>query len=350
MSSASSTAFNGTPAILQAHIVRLVAPRQIDIQTQEIPTSTLPPDHLLCETLVSAISPGTELAAYTGQPALRAGPAYPRLQGYCNVGRILAMGQAVKGFDIGDRILSFTSHRSHFAIPASEVLLRLPEHAPAGELACAYLFHLGYNAVLQTGLRAGSRVLVIGLGALGLTSVAMANAAGGVVTALSDQPEPSALALKMGARAVHGRRDEDALKLTLQGGADVVITTTNAWSDWEIALKAVAMRGTIACLGFPGRGEAPGTFNPLDSRYFYAKQLRIESVGLSPELPDSRGYLRFNERDNLRYIVDQIATRRLQPELLISGTYAGADIQRAYDDLLARKNSPITYLLAWNKE
>jgi len=335
--------------VTEATVVHLVEPRKLELRASLLAAPG--PAEVLCETLVTAISPGTELAAYTGMPPLRAGVVYPRLQGYCNVARVLAVGVDVNGLAVGDRVLSFTSHRSHFVLPQADVLFRLPEAAKSQDVVCAYLFHLGYNAVLRSGVRAGSRVLVLGLGALGLTSVAMASLAGATVVGLSDQSHPGQIARTLGATAVHGRNDTGALRSALGGGgADVLIATTNTWTDWEIALQMATPLGTIAVLGFPGRGLAPGSFNPLDSQYFYAKQLRIEAVGLSPERPDIRGFARFNERDNLAFIADQIIAGRLNAAALVSGEYPGTQISQAYQDLLARKNSPITYLLRWNQE
>ena len=127
----------------------------------------------------------------------------------------------------------------------------------------------------------------------------------------------------------------------------MVIVTTNSWADWQIALRSAGQRATVAVLGFPGRGQASCDFNPLDSRWFYAKQLRIEAVGLSPALPDARGFARFNERDNLRWLSDEICAKRLPASLLISGTFPAEQIEQAYLALIARTDSPVTYLLRW---
>jgi len=336
---------------IDATVVHLIAPRKLELRSDSLQTDALGPTELLCETLVTAISPGTEIAAYTGLPPLRAGVAYPRLQGYCNVGRVLAAGSGVVDVRPGDRILTFTSHRSHFVIPREDVLVRLPVSVRSEDAACTYLFHLGYNAVIRSNVRAGSRVLVIGLGTLGLTSVAMAAVAGARVFAISDQPHAQRLATQFGARQVFSRADLQSLRSALtETLADVVIATTNAWADWEAALHLAGQQATLACLGFPGRGQAPPSFNPLDSQYFYARQLRIESVGLSPERADGRGFVRFSERENLAYLLELIANGTLQPAAIVSGHYEGRRIEQAYEDLISRAGSPITYLLRWNAE
>jgi threonine dehydrogenase-like Zn-dependent dehydrogenase len=335
---------------INATVATLVAPRLLELRHETLDPAQLPASSVLCQTLVTAISPGTELAAYTGAPPLRDGTVYPRVLGYCNVGRVIAVGRDVANLTPGDRVLTFTSHRSHFAITADAVLATLPVELDSGQAACAYLYHLGYNAVLRGDVRAGSRVLVIGLGVLGLASVSMASLAGADVVAVSDHPHAQRLARAFGARDVFSREHRKSLHGVLSAGADVVVCTTNGWDDWALALELAATRATLAVLGFPGRGIPPGDFNPLDSRHFYAKQLRIEAVGHSPERGDSRGFNRFNERDNLRYILDQIVRGRLDAASLVSGRYPAHDMEQAYRDLLARTRSPVTYILQWTND
>ncbi|WP_439567630.1 zinc-dependent alcohol dehydrogenase [Sphingopyxis sp.] len=328
---------------VEATTVWLTGPGEVELRGEQL--SAPVEGELLCETIVSALSPGTEIAAWQGLPPLRPSVVYPRLQGYCHVGRVIASGSP--DYAPGDRVLSFTSHRSHVLLPVADVLYRLPADADASAIACAYLYHLGYNAVLRSKIRSGSRVLVIGLGALGLTSVAMAAIAGADVFAISDQASSAVFAERMGARTVFGRDALDKAKAALGVGADVVISTVNGWSDWQTGLRLAAPNGVIAMLGFPGRGEGVPVENPLASEQVYMKQLRIEAVGWSPERDDSRSFLRFNERANLDWIARMIAEGRIDPSLLISGRYAGTDIATAYTDLAARKNDAITYVLDW---
>ncbi len=332
-----------------AQVVWLNAPGALEIRQEALPAQ-LQARQLLCSTLVTAISPGTELAAFRGLPPLRPSVVYPRLQGYCNVAQVMAVGPEVKDFQPGDRILSFSSHRSAFVLDEQEVLLKLPVGANADHIACTYLFHLGYNAVLRSDIRAGSRVLVVGLGALGLTTVATAALAGARIFALSDQTRPAEIARQFGAQAAFSRAQLPQLADALGSGlADVVVVTTNSWEDWNTALRYAGQRASIAVLGFPGRGEDNPRLNPLDSQYFYMKQLRIEAVGLSPELPDNRGFNRFNERANLEYLASQIMAGRLDPTPLITEVFRGQDIQEAYTAILSRRSSAITCLLKWNK-
>jgi threonine dehydrogenase-like Zn-dependent dehydrogenase len=304
-------------------------------------------DEILCETLASAISPGTELAAFRGLPPLREGANYPRLMGYCNVARVLSCGPGTSEPGVGQRVLTFQSHRSHFVAPAREVLLTIPDDVPSDAAAVTYLFHLGYNAVLRSDVRAGSRVLIIGLGAIGLASVALASLAGAEIRTVSEHDAAHQRARRLG--KVRGFSRAEAARQCADW-ADVVIATTNAWLDWSLALASATMRGVIAVIGFPGRGEPPPAGNPLDSRHFYARQLRIEAVGHSPQEADARGFSRFNERANLTFLLGLIADGTLRWQELISGSYPGASLEQAYTDLLARSNDPVTYALRWHPD
>jgi D-arabinose 1-dehydrogenase-like Zn-dependent alcohol dehydrogenase len=334
--------------MVEADVVWLESPRKVTLRKEHLPSPE--ETQILCATIVSAISPGTEMAAWRGLPPLRPQVSYPRLQGYCNVSRVMEVGKAVTDIVPGDRVLSFSSHRSHMLMSRNDVLLKLDPKHNVDLIACAYLFHLGYNAVLRGEVRPGSRVMVIGMGALGLSTVALAHQAGAEVHAVTDQRRPAETAIEMGADKILSRSSaEDFGKETGNGSFDVVVLTTNSWDDWHLAMEAAAMFGTVACLGFPGRGESLPSFNPLDSSLFYMKQLRIEAVGMSPERNDSRGFLRFNELDNLNWLVRKISDGTLKADSLISGRFDGADIAKAYDHLERRTDSPVTYILDWNR-
>ena len=333
---------------LQSRTLWLDAPETLRFASE--PVEKPQAGEILCETIVSAISPGTEIAAWKGMPPLRPGPIYPRVQGYCNVARVLECGPGCENISAGDRVLTHQSHRSHFVTSQDAILYRLPEQADARHIASAYLYHLGYHAVIEGGIRPGHRVLVQGLGVLGLTSVAMARQAGASVAALSDQAEPTRIAREVGASEVLTRSQLDQ---SLEAGGDaarfdVVISTVNGWDDWQRALAATARRGTIACLGFPGRGEDAPDRSPLSSEHFYDRQLTIKAVGLAPLAQDARGHLRFNQPDNIAYICGLIESGAIRPELLISGTFPAAEAETAYRQLASRDGSPVTYLLDWS--
>ena len=335
--------------MIEASIVVLEAPSVINFVNETLVPEDLGSKNILCETLVTAISPGTELAAYNGMAPLRPSTGYPRLQGYCNVGRVIALGSNVTELEIGDRVLTFESHRSHFMIPENRVICKVPDTVSNEDAACTYLFHIGYDAVSRSPIRYGSSLVVVGLGVLGLTTVAAAARSGLDVYGISNQSNLHSVAKDFGAKRCFSRDNFSSIYEQLDSVlVDTVISTTNSWADWELCLKLVRSRGNIGVIGFPGRGESAPLNNPLDSQYFYDKQLTIQCLGLAPEQDDSRNHLRYNEKSNMKFLLDEISLGKLIPNKLVSGIWPWQDIETAYNKINSREDSPITFLLRWS--
>src|SRR5690606_15174427 len=153
--------------------------------------------------------------------------------------------------------------------------------------ATTYLFHLGFTALRNAGVRIGDQVAVIGLGVLGMGTVACASLAGARVAGFSDQGASLALAKQFGAHRSFRKSDRDIVDQSREfmngDGADVVILTSDRWEDYLLALRVARKRGTISILGFPGRGLPAPDFNPLDSQYVYDKQLRVQASNWTSE-------------------------------------------------------------------
>jgi len=333
-----------------SRVATLKSPGEVVFETEGLGEDVGAND-ILCESLVSVISPGTELAAYRGAPPLRPGVSYPRLVGYCNVARVLATGKSVKNVSLGDRVLTLQGHRSHFQVHSSDVLAKVPPEIASRDAACCYLFQLGYNATLRGDVRLGSNIIIVGMGALGLTSVAMSALAGGRVFGVSDYAGARERACDFGAIDCFPRASIESLLAKLGSElAHVVVSTTGYWADWRIALDAAGDQGTIVVLGFPGRESNLVPFNPLESGTFYAKQLRVIAAGHSPLMPEPRGFLPFNLRDNIRRILGWMSSGDLRAASLLSGDFDGLALQEAYESLLRRNNDPVTYALIWRDE
>jgi threonine dehydrogenase-like Zn-dependent dehydrogenase len=309
--------------MINSKIAYLTNPYKLIFKDKIVDDNGLEKGYILCETLFSVISPGTEVAAYTGAPPLRLGNGYPRLVGYCNVARVIKVGEDVSSVSVGDRVLNGSCHCSHFLIPESDVFAIVPDNVTSRQAACAYLYHLGYDAVLKSGLNYGDSVVVLGLGVLGLASVAMSSRAGANVYAVSDYSVPTQIAKKFGAKQIFDRENFLDLERILGDRlANVVISTSNSWLDWDLALQIAGRNSFIAVLGFPGRGLSSPKNNPLNSQYFYAKQLNIQAVGHAPIENDTRQFLKFNQKDNLSFILSEIEAGYLNPDLLISGVFS----------------------------
>lgn len=302
------------------------------------------PDAMLVRTLYSAISPGTELAAFNGLPPLReTAKPYPRLLGYCNVGEIMSVPDTVDDYAVGDMVLTHAAHRTHYGLTRREVLARVPKGADLPAAATTYLFHLGYAAALKGEMRAGLRVAVIGLGTLGLTSACLARTSGAQVIGYSSHVQFSDTLRAFGLDQVLEKSQSE------DGDFDVVVTTSNTWSDWQLAMKLARRGGQIVVLGFPGRGEPAPDFNPLASQWLYDKQLTIKSCGHTPDVEADPIDLRFTLRRNCDYLLSEILQERLPARSLISEIRPAEELEEVYRELSRDRRQGCTVVLDWHR-
>ena len=327
-----------------AYVYKLTGPQSL--ACEEEPLATVEKDLVQAATLYSAISPGTEVAAYNGAPPLRPMKVYPRLIGYCNVARVMEVGAEVGRFKVGDLVYSQQSHRSQFVCKESQ-LMGLPEACDPVGMSTAYLYHLGYSALLKGQYRPGERVAVIGLGTLGVTSVAMAALCGAEVIAFSNQISSAQSARSAGAVAVYGKSDEATLAEHNQ--YDLVILTSSSWQDYLLALRIVAVGGRVCMLGFPGREEGVPSFNPLDSQYIYDKQLTLLACGYTPDLDVSPLDVRFTLSRNMNFLFRNIQSGRLDPGIIVSRVAPWQDLDAVYFLLSSREPGFLTAVLQWGE-
>lgn len=337
--------------IFTSNVVELLGPGILSFREELIDSDNMGSRGIIGRTLYTAISPGTEVSAYVGDPPLRPMKVYPRVVGYCNVGEVLRVGNDVSKYKAGDKIITFQSHRTMFKCTENEVVALIPKTCSnLIEASTTYLFHLGYNALLKSDFRPGMSVAVIGLGTLGLTTIALASSFGADVHALSDQESSLGYAFDFGAQEVYRKSEfevEKHLKDCSGGGVDIVILTSNAWDDWLLAVKLARKGGGIAVIGFPGRLDPKPPFNPLDSRYFYDSQLKIISCGYTSHLDVEPHDIRFNIKRNCEFLLKKIIKKQLPAQKIISSIVQWREIESVYKLMASREKGHITSVLDW---
>ena len=157
------------------------APKQVEIH--EEPLSVLGVDEILVESLCSAISAGTEMLVYRGDfpremktdstiAGLRGTFEYPIAYGYACVGKVSAIGSAVDASWQDKLVFSFQPHTTHF-IAKPDVLFPIPENL-SPESACFFAnTETAVNLIQDAAPIFGERVMVFGLGVVGLLTAAL---------------------------------------------------------------------------------------------------------------------------------------------------------------------------------
>ena len=165
---------------MKRKILYFTAPGQVELREEPLPA--LGADHVLVETICSAISAGTEMLVYRGQfPRITESHdhlsnelKYPLAYGYACAGRIREIGKNVDPMLADKIVFGFQPHTSAFVCHPSALIL-----APASlsAEACSFLPNVetAVNLIQDGAPIFGERALVLGQGIVGLLVTSLLN-------------------------------------------------------------------------------------------------------------------------------------------------------------------------------
>jgi NADPH2:quinone reductase len=191
-------------------------------------------------------------------------PPLPFSPGGEVAGVIGEVGEGVRGFRTGTRVLAFTGHGGYaeeVAVDAASVV-ELPEAMDFGTAAgFPITYGTSFHALMdRAALREGETLLVLGAaGGVGLAAVEIGRILGARVIACASSEEKLALAREHGADALinYGTADlrERIREETAGKGVDVVYDPVGG-AYAEPALRSLAANGRYLVVGFAS-GEIP---------------------------------------------------------------------------------------------
>lgn len=270
--------------------------------------------------------------------------------GYCNAGRVIAVGEGVEGFKTGDRVASNGQHAEFVCIP-KHLLAHIPANVSDEEAAFTVIGSIGLQGIRLCDPKLGETIVVIGLGLIGLITAELLMANGCRVIGIDLDPNKIDLAKKKGIIAVNPAGGTDPVKFVMDAtgaGADGVIITASAKTD-EIIAQAAHMsrkRGRIILVGVIGLN--------ISRADFYEKELTFqvscsygpgryddsyEKGGIDYPLP----FVRWTEQRNFAAILDMMDTGRLKVAELITERIPLQDYSRIYSNI-GNKDSIATIL------
>jgi predicted dehydrogenase/threonine dehydrogenase-like Zn-dependent dehydrogenase len=267
--------------------------------------------------------------------------------GYCNVGRIAEVGADVRGFAVGDRVVSNGPHAEFVAVPRN-LCARIPDEVADDEAVFTVLGAVALQGVRLTAPTLGERFVVTGLGLLGLISVQLLRANGCRVLGIDPDPAKTELARRFGADVVALERGEDPLAVadafSSGAGVDGVIITASTRSNDPVSQGArmCRQRGRIVLVGVTGL--------ELDRSDFYQKELSFQvSCSYGPGRYDPQyeeagtdyplGFVRWTEQRNFQAVLEMLNSRALDVRALVTHRFAFDAAPAAYE-LLATQTMP----------
>ena len=90
--------------------------------------------------------------------------------GYCNVGKVVAVGKGVTEFNIGDRVASNGNHAEFVLIPKN-LVAKIPNNVSDEEAVFTVVGSIGLQGIRLLKPTFGETIVVVGLGLIGLVTV-----------------------------------------------------------------------------------------------------------------------------------------------------------------------------------
>jgi len=258
--------------------------------------------------------------------------------GYSLAGVVVEAGPA-SGVAVGDRVAcagaGVANHAEYNVVPKN-LMARIPNGVDDEAASFATVGAIALQGVRITAPQLGERVVVIGLGLIGLITVQLLKANGCRVLGFDPNPERAALARSLGADdAVSTGLEAAALAFTAQYGADAVVLTASTPSNDPINQAAAIsrMKGRVIVVGLVGM--------QLDREPFYKRELDLrlamstgpgrydadyEQGGRDYPLP----YVRWTEQRNLEAFLELVAAGSVTPAALVTHRFPIDDALAAY--------------------
>jgi len=268
-----------------------------DMRVETVPVPKIGPGELLVKVATCGVC-GTDLKKiHTGSHSA------PRIFGHEMAGTVVAVGEGVTRFEVGDRVMTFhhvpcgkcyycgkqtptqcelykkvgvtagfEPSGGGFAeyirimdwIVSGRGVVRVPDGVPFEQAAFVEPVNTVLKGVKQLNLQGDDTVLVIGQGPIGLMHAVLAQRTGAKVLTSDLYPERHAIAAKYGLKhPIHAGSEnvvERVFAATEGRGADAVILAVGGNALIKTAIDGVRMGGKVLLFAQTQHGEA--TFDP----------------------------------------------------------------------------------------
>lgn len=308
------------------------------VEVREEPLDPPGEGQALAETVLSAISPGTEMLIYRGQfppgmaldetiSSLQGDFSYPFRYGYACVGRVAECGPGVDRAWMGRMAFSFQPHASHFVAPISD-LIPLPSGVSPEDAVCLPNMETAVNFVHDGGPLIGEQVAVFGQGIVGLlTAALLVRFPLSRLITVDSYPERRRASLALGAtQALDPAAGIGAIREALGGehytGADLVYELSGSPAALDMAIGVAGFNGRVVIGSWYGQKRAD-----LDlGGAFHRSRVRLISSQVSSIDPALRG--RWTAARRFEAAWEMI--RQVNPARFITQRFGMGDAAKAY--------------------
>lgn len=360
---------------------------------EEVPAPLVGPRHVLVRVEFSCVSVGTEAAsvASASEPLYKRALKHPEKirraidmvreqgfartvervrgtlaagqpTGYSAAGTIVAVGDQVDGFKVGDSVAcagaGIANHAEFINVPVN-LAVRVPSGLSQLHAATVTLGAIALQGVRRTAPTLGETIMVVGLGVLGQLTVQLLKANGCRVIGVDPDARRLDVARRCGMDLGIDPSQDDQVSqvrwMTDGLGADAVVVTAAAASSEliSLAMRACRKKGRVVLVGdvgldlkredfyrkeldfFISTSYGPGRYDPI-----------YEEEGQDYPLP----YVRWTENRNMAAYLELLAQGKVDLQTLSPELVDLAEAEALYARLAQGQDRPLLALLRYPVE
>jgi L-iditol 2-dehydrogenase len=325
---------------------------QEDLRLEQVANPTPSTGEVVIQ-VVAATTCGTDLKVWR-----RGGHAkmlrLPTLFGHEAAGRIVAVGEGVQGWQVGDRVVAnnsapcmkcFFCQRNQYSlcpnltwnngtfaeylkIPASIVqhnMLPIPANLPYEVAAMTEPLACVLHGVARSNVKQGDRVVVLGDGAIGLMFVAVLARKLAEVLLFGGNNQRLQIGEKLGAAETFNYHQLQNIPAVVREhtegwGADIVIEATGVPAVWETAIACARPGATVNLFG----GCPRDTTIAVNTEQLHYSELNLKGVF-------------HNTPEYVRAALSLLASQFIPFELLISEHQPLKQLEQVFHDMKHRR-------------
>jgi polar amino acid transport system substrate-binding protein len=285
----------------------------------------------------------------------------PASLGYSTAGEIIAVGEGVTNFKVGDWVACGgvgAFHADVVTVPVN-LAVKVPKTVDLKQAAFSTIASIAIQGIRQADLRMGENCLIIGMGIIGQITCKILDVSGMNPVGVDVSEDSVKQSKDAGIKNVYNRNqegiDEIIMNFTNGYGADAIIITagTSSLDPVEFAGAMARKKAKVVIVG-----AVPTGFSRM---HYYKKELDLKmSSSYGPGRSDMSyeekgidypiGYVRWTENRNMQSYIDLLATNRLNIEQLISHTFSLKEAPKAYDMILARQEPFAGVVIQYNDQ
>lgn len=272
----------------------------------------------------------------------------PAQLGYSTAGEVIAVGEGVTNFKVGDWAAcggSGACHADVVSVPVN-LAVQVPKSVDIKQAAFSTIASIAIQGIRQADLRMGENCLIIGMGIIGQITYKILEASGMKPIGIDVSEGQVKQSKEAGINHIYNRNhegvDDIIMSFTKGQGADAIIITagTSSLDPVEFAGAMARKKAKVVIVGAVPTGFSRANYykKELDLRMSSSygpgrSDLNYEEKGIDYPI----GYVRWTENRNMQSYIDLLESKKLDISNLISHTFTLEDAPLAYDMILSRE-------------